>query len=106
MRLPALELRIGVHTGPVIAGVIGNRRFTFDIWGDAVNKAFFMEAHGAPGRINISETVAGHAKTLEPRGPIEAKHERAHQMFFLNRLKPEYPRCQGRRLPIENLAAE
>ena len=68
-----------------------------------------MEAHGAPGRINISETVAGHAKTLfelEPRGPIEAKHERAHQMFFLNRLKPEYPRCQGRRLPIENLAAE
>ena len=71
MRLPALELRIGIHTGPVISGVVGNRRLSFDIWGDAVNTAFFMEAHGAAGRINISETVAGHVKALfelEPRG--------------------------------------
>ena len=45
MRLPALELRVGIHTGPVISGVVGNRRFTFDIWGDAVNTASFMEAH-------------------------------------------------------------
>jgi adenylate cyclase len=45
IRLPALELRIGIHTGPVIAGVVGNRRFSFDIWGDAVNTASFMEAH-------------------------------------------------------------
>ena len=74
-----------------------------------MNKAFFMEARGAPGRINISETVAGHAKALfelAPRGPIEAKHERAHQMFFLDRVKPEYSRCQDSRLPIENFAAE
>ena len=109
MRLPALELRIGIHTGPVISGVVGNRRLTFDIWGDAVNRAFFMEARGTPGRINISETVAGHVKglfELECRGPIVAKHERTHQMFFLNRLKPEYSRCQDSRLPIENFAAE
>ena len=62
MRLPALELRIGIHTGPVISGVVGNRRFSFDIWGDAVNTASFMEAHCLPGRINISEAVAGHLR--------------------------------------------
>jgi adenylate cyclase len=109
MRLPALDLRVGIHTGPVISGVVGSRRFSFDIWGDAVNKAFIMEARGAPGRINISETVAGHVKALfelEPRGSIEAKHERVHQMFFLNRLKPEYSRRQDSRLPNNNIAAE
>jgi adenylate cyclase len=92
MRLPALELRVGIHTGPVISGVVGNRRFSFDVWGDAVNTASFMETCGVPGRINISETVAGYVKALfelEPRGPIEAKHERAHEMFFLNGLKPQ-----------------
>jgi adenylate cyclase len=109
MRLPTLELRIGIHTGPIISGVVGNRRFTFDIWGDAVNKAFFMQARGAPGRINISETVVGHVKALfelEPRGPIKAKHERPHQMFFLNRMKPANSRCQDSLLSIQNFAAE
>jgi adenylate cyclase len=53
MRLPALGLRVGINTGPVIAGVVGNRRFSFDIWGDAA--ASFMEAHCLPGRINISK---------------------------------------------------
>ena len=60
----ALQLRIGIHTGPVISGVVGNRRMTFDIWGDAVNTAWFMEAFGAAGRINVSETVAGHVHGL------------------------------------------
>jgi adenylate cyclase len=109
MRLPSLELRVGVHTGPVISGVVGNRRFTFDIWGHAVNMAAFMEAHCLPGRINVSDTVAGHAKALfelEPRGPVEAKHERAHEMFFLNRLKQEFSRDPAGHRPNENFAAE
>jgi class 3 adenylate cyclase len=108
-RLPALELRVGIHTGPVISGIVGNRRFTFDIWGDAVNTAWFMEARGMPGRINVSETVAGHVQALfelEPRGSIEAKHERAHEMFFLNGLRPEYSRTPDGRLPNENFVAE
>jgi adenylate cyclase len=95
MQLPALGLRIGIHTGPVISGVVGNRRLSFDIWGDAVNTASFMEAHCWPGRINLSETTAGHAKALfelEPRGSIEVKHARAYGMFFLNRLKDEFSR--------------
>ena len=109
MRLPALELRIGIHTGPVISGVVGNRRFSFDIWGDAVNAASFMEAHSLSGRINISETVAGHVKALfelEPRGSIEAKHERAYEMYFLNRLRKEFSRDAMHGLPNENLFAE
>ena len=109
MRLPALELRVGIHTGPVISGVVGRRKFTFDIWGDAVNTAALMEANGASGRINVSETVAGNVKTLfelEPRGSIVAKHERAHEMFFLNRLKPEFSRDPEGRMPNENFTAE
>ncbi|MET3911602.1 hypothetical protein ABID59_005966 [Bradyrhizobium sp. S3.3.6] len=91
------HLRVGIHTGPVISGVVGNRRITFDIWGDAVNTAWFMGAFGVAGRINVSETVAGHGHglfELESRGPIEAKHERAHEMFFLNGLKKEYSPSQ------------
>ena len=68
-----------------------------------------METNGASGRINVSETVAGNVKTLfelEPRGSIVAKHERAHEMFFLNRLKPEFSRDPDGRIPNENFTAE
>jgi adenylate cyclase len=109
MRLPSLELRVGIHTGPVISGVVGNRRLTFDIWGDAVNTAAFMEAHCLPGRINVSDTVAGHAKALfelEPRGAVEAKHERSHEMFFVSRLKEEFSRDPAGHRPNESFAAE
>jgi adenylate cyclase len=109
LQLPPLELRIGIHTGPVISGVVGNRRFAFDIWGDAVNIASFMESQCLPGRINVSDTAAGHVKTLfdlEPRGRVEAKHQRTHEMFFLNRLKPEFSRDQDGREPNESFDAE
>jgi adenylate cyclase len=108
-RLPSLELRIGIHTGPVICGVVGNRRFAFDIWGDAVNIASFMEAQCLPGRINVSDTAAGHVKALfdlEPRGRVEAKHQRTHEMFFLNRLKPEFSSDHDGREPNESFGAE
>ncbi|MGY4280904.1 adenylate cyclase [Bradyrhizobium sp. LM2.7] len=105
----ALQLRIGIHTGPVISGVVGNRRLTFDIWGDAVNTAWLMEAFGVAGRINVSESVAGHIQglfELEPRGPIEAKHERAHEMFFLNGLRAEYARSDDGNLPNDRFLSE
>jgi adenylate cyclase len=50
-----LELRLGIHCGPATAGVIGDTRFSYDIWGDAVNIAARMESHGLPGRIQVSE---------------------------------------------------
>jgi class 3 adenylate cyclase len=96
--LPALELRIGIHSGPVVSGVIGTRRFAFDMWGEAVNKAAFMEAHCPPGRINISEAVVRRVETffeLESRGSIEVKHERMHPMYFLDGLKTEFLRGFG-----------
>jgi hypothetical protein len=102
-------LRIGIHTGPVISGVIGARRLSFDIWGDAVNTASFMEAHCLPGRINLSDTTAGYAKALfemEPRGLIEVKHARAHEMFFLNRLKTEFSCPPDGRSSNKNLVLE
>ena len=86
MRLPALELRIGIHTGPVISGVVGRRKFTFDIWGDAVNTAALMEANGASGRINVSETVAGHVKSAVRTGAAWRHRDQARaqlEMFFL-----------------------
>ena len=101
MRLPALELRVGLHSGPVISGVVGKNRFTFDVSGDAV------ESNGAPGRINVSETIAGYALfEVEARGPIAAKHDRAHEMFFLDRLKPEFSCDPEGRTPNQAFAAE
>lgn len=52
-----IDLRVGIHSGPVIAGVIGRVRFSYDVWGDTVNTASRMESHGEPGRIQVSETV-------------------------------------------------
>jgi hypothetical protein len=68
-----------------------------------------METHCLPGRINVSDTVAGHAKAwfeLEPRGAIEAKHERRREMFFLNRLKPEFSRDRAGTRPNGSFPAE
>lgn len=79
---PALErafgddLRAGIHTGPVVAGVIGRRRFSFDLWGDTVNTASRMESHGMAGRIQISAAVRdrlGDRFAVEERGPVSVK---------------------------------
>ena len=104
-----LQMRIGIHSGDVVAGVIGTHKFVYDIWGDAVNTAWFMEAFGVADRINVSETVAGHVQglfELEPRGRIEAKHERTHEMFFLNGLKKEYSRNADSDAPNDSFRAE
>ena len=54
---PYFEARIGIHTGPVVAGIVGIKKFAYDIWGDTVNIASRMETHGAVGKVNISETT-------------------------------------------------
>jgi adenylate cyclase len=71
-----LAVRVGVHTGPSVAGVIGTRKFIYDVWGDAVNRASRMESHGVPGRVHVSETTYNRLRgsfTFEPRGTIDIK---------------------------------
>jgi len=71
-----LQIRIGIHTGPLIAGVIGESRFGYDLWGNTVNTASRMESHGVPGRIQVSDAVYRHLKdkfAFEAQGQIEIK---------------------------------
>lgn len=93
LRLPLWEVRIGVNTGPVIAGVVGRHKFTYDIWGNAVNVAERMEAMGAPGRVNVSEQTWQHVQhrfEAEPRGSAEVKGKGPMRMYFVDRIKPEF----------------
>jgi class 3 adenylate cyclase len=93
MRMPPWELRVGIHTGGVMAGVVGRRKFTYDIWGDAVNVAARMEASGEAGRVNVSESTWQLVQGLfeaEPRGSIEAKHKGRLPMFFLKPIRPGF----------------
>ncbi|MFO1128094.1 MAG: adenylate/guanylate cyclase domain-containing protein [Rhodospirillales bacterium] len=107
MRLPPWELRIGIHTGSVMAGVVGKRKFTYDIWGDAVNVAALMEANGAPGRINLSESTYHRVKSFfetEDRGTIEAKNKGGLPMFFLKRIQSPFSRDGDGRVPNAQFA--
>ncbi len=82
----AIQLRIGIHTGPAIAGVIGERKFAYDIWGTTVNIASRMESHGVPGRVHVSKAVAerlAHRFKLAPRGAIEVKGAGLMETFWL-----------------------
>ena len=90
MRLRPWELRIGIHTGPVMAGVVGRKKFTYDIWGDAVNVASLMESSGEAGRIVISESTYHCVKDefeCKRRGPIKGKNKGVLESYFLNRNK-------------------
>jgi adenylate cyclase len=81
-----LELRVGVHIGSATAGIIGDTRFSYDVWGDAVNVASRMESHGMPGRVHVSEAyrnAAADAFVFEDRGETEIKGIGAARTFYL-----------------------
>ncbi len=83
---PPWQIRIGIHNGPVVAGVIGTNKYVYDVWGDAVNVATRLESTSDPGRIQVSESVAaaaGDAFTFEPRGLVELKGKGASRTCFL-----------------------
>lgn len=87
---PVFEMRVGIHTGPVVAGIVGLRKFAFDIWGDAVNTANAMERSGEEGKVNISKATyelvkEGPDLSFTPRGMVEAKGKGEMEMYFVGR---------------------
>ncbi len=83
------EIRIGIHTGPVVAGIVGKIKFAYDIWGDTVNLASRMESSGEPGRINISGSTYELVKArfhCTHRGKIKAKNKGEVDMYFVEGL--------------------
>jgi len=84
--LPFFEARIGIHTGPVVAGVVGVKKFAYDIWGDTVNIAARMEANAEVGKVNISEETYRQVKynfDCQYRGKIEAKNKGFVDMYYV-----------------------
>ncbi|HAK12675.1 MAG TPA: adenylate/guanylate cyclase domain-containing protein [Chitinophagaceae bacterium] len=88
--LPAWDLRIGIHVGPLVAGVVGKKKYAYDIWGSTVNIASRMESNGEPGRVNISSAVYESIKSdynCSYRGKIYAKNVGEIDMYFIDELR-------------------
>ena len=84
------DIRIGINTGPIVAGVVGTKKFAYDVWGDAVNIASRMESNSEPGKINISENTFELIKDefdCELRGKLKVKNRGFMKMYFVNGLK-------------------
>jgi adenylate cyclase len=104
LRLPAWEARVGINTGPLIAGVVGMHKFTYDVWGKTVNSAERVQAASDPGRISIADTTWHHVRSrfaTEPRGAVEVKHKGAVSMHYLNRILPDYAADPAGLIPNE-----
>ena len=89
MGKPAFEMRVGVHTGPVVAGIVGVKKFQYDIWGDTVNTASRMESNGEVGRVNISQSTYEELKdnsnfTFEKREKVHVKGKGEMEMYFVS----------------------
>jgi len=84
---PFFNIRIGLHSGPLVAGVVGRKKFAYDIWGDTVNIAARMEQNSEPGRINISQStqkMVNHLYNCTHRGKIAAKNKGEIEMYFVD----------------------
>ena len=89
---PYWEIRVGIHSGDLIAGVVGREKFSYDVWGDTVNTASRLESSGMAGRVNISGATYELVKAFfdcEFRGKIAAKNKGEIDMYFVNGIRVE-----------------
>ncbi len=96
------QMRIGLHTGPVIAGVVGIHKFAFDVWGDSVNFSSRMESSGAPNRVNLSERTYARVKDFvqcTPRGRVKTKDGREVEMYFVDGVHEKLIGAGGEEIP-------
>jgi len=101
------QLRIGVHTGPVIAGVVGIHKFAFDIWGDAVNFSSRMESSGTPGRVHLSANTYARVKDFfdcEKRERLKLKDGREVETYFVNGIAAGLLSNRNGVAPLESFA--
>jgi len=95
------KMRVGIHSGPLVAGVVGTKKFTYDVWGDTVNTAARMESNGEPGKINISAKTFGLVKEYfecEHRGKIAAKGKGEIDMYFVDKPKKSLKKHAGKKV--------
>lgn len=98
------ELRLGMNTGPLVAGVVGHKKFAYDVWGDTVNTASRLESSGVPGKINIALSTYELVKDFfdcEHRGQVKAKNKGDIDMYFLNGVKRDLSVNGEGRVPNE-----
>jgi class 3 adenylate cyclase len=85
-----LSMRIGMHTGTVVAGIVGKQKYSYDLWGDVVNTASRLEGSGLPGRIQVTDVVRSRLSEefqFESRGPVELKGKGMVDTWFLNGIR-------------------
>ena len=106
------DVRIGIHTGPVVAGVVGTKKFAYDIWGDTVNIASRLESNSQPGKINVSENPYKLIKDsfdCEYRGEIEAKNKGMMKMYYVHKKKGDskhISKSNNKEFPSNNTSQE
>ena len=106
------DVRIGIHTGPVVAGVVGTKKFAYDIWGDTVNIASRLESNSQPGKINVSENTYKLIKDsfdCEYRGEIEAKNKGMMKMYYVHKKKGDskhFSKRDKKEFPSNNTSQE
>ncbi|MBN8221679.1 MAG: HAMP domain-containing protein [Spirochaetes bacterium] len=106
---PYWELRLGINTGPLVAGVVGHKKFAYDVWGDTVNTASRMESSGLAGEINISHSTYDLVQkwfVCEHRGRVSAKNKGEIDMYLLKCIRAEYCIDADGRVPSERMKRE
>jgi len=101
---PYWQIRVGIHSGDLVAGIVGREKFSYDVWGDTVNTASRLESSGVPGRVNISGATYELVKKFfdcEFRGKVPAKNKGEIDMFFVNGIHPQLSVDSGGRIPNE-----